>query len=545
MRRSEKPVSGGEAKYAALYARVSTQDQGTRFSLPSQLKALREKAAREGYSVREDFIFVDKHTGKVASRPEFDRMNALVKTGAVGAVLIFSVDRFARRTEDALRLSREYKHYGVKLDFVEMFLEDTPVGRFTFTQLAAFSELWGEKIAADSARGRKQKLESGKLTHGSACYGYTYISKDEKDGARLEIDPAKATVVQDVFRWRIEGATIYGIAKRLNDAGILSAGFISKKHPEKSRPPGRWSRTTVYQMLRNSSYAGKHVCSGIEVACPRIIDDETFRAARRMNDENRKRLVGRPSTQYLLRGFLWCAKCGRRCTTFPNGGYAFYRCNNVKHQPYRRICFAPQVTQKAIEAAAWNEIWKLLKNPALLLSMGQAYYDALAKPEDNSAEGLERETARLMERIKVTRQMMRDSAIGYAEGLAAIREDEKRVRRIGEELAAAGRVVSLPPLRAAEAALREITAGSEPKTYERRRDILEGIVDLKMKYLEGNLEIEGKVPVRADAPASAGGGKKNCHRRVGADAQCQREHHHGREARIAGQGPEGIPQVLE
>ena len=55
------------------------------------------------------------------------------------------MDRFARRTEDALRLSREYKHYGVKLDFVESYFEDTPVGRFTFTQLAAFAELWGEE----------------------------------------------------------------------------------------------------------------------------------------------------------------------------------------------------------------------------------------------------------------------------------------------------------------------------------------------------------------------------------------------------------------
>jgi hypothetical protein len=72
-----------EVKHCALYLRVSTTDQGERYSLPSQLKALREKAAREGYTVREDHLFVDKHTGKVATRPAFDRMNALVKSGAV------------------------------------------------------------------------------------------------------------------------------------------------------------------------------------------------------------------------------------------------------------------------------------------------------------------------------------------------------------------------------------------------------------------------------------------------------------------------------
>src|SRR5262249_36338437 len=161
-----------------------------------------------------------------------DQMNSLVAHGAVGAVFIYSVDRFARRTEDALRLAREYKKHGTRLDFVEMPFEDTPVGRFTFTQLAAFAELWGEKILADSARGRKQKLESGKLDHGGAKYGYVYIDKRQKDGARLELDTREALpgltrvqVVKDIFRWRLEGMSMYGIARRLNEAGILSAGY--------------------------------------------------------------------------------------------------------------------------------------------------------------------------------------------------------------------------------------------------------------------------------------------------------------------------------
>jgi type 1 glutamine amidotransferase len=63
----------------ALYLRVSTADQGERCSLASQLRHLREKATRKGKQVREDYIFTDKHTGKLAARPEFDRMRALVR----------------------------------------------------------------------------------------------------------------------------------------------------------------------------------------------------------------------------------------------------------------------------------------------------------------------------------------------------------------------------------------------------------------------------------------------------------------------------------
>jgi hypothetical protein len=106
----------------------------------------------------------------------------------------------------------------------------------------------------------------------------------------------------------------------------------------------------------------------------------------------------------------------------------------------------------------------------------------------------------------------------YAEGKADIRACERRIRQIEAELAAAGRVVSLPPLRAAEAALREITTGPEPTTYERRRNILEGILDLRTTYYDGELEIEGKVPV-PDAEISTGSGQKKCNSGVGADVQ--------------------------
>ena len=89
-------------------------------------------------------------------------------------------------------------------------------------------------------------------------------------------------------------------------------------------------------------------------------------------------------------------------------------------------------------------------------------------------------------------------------------------------------MVSLPPLHAAEAALREITTGPEPKTYERKRDILEGILDLRLNYFDGDLEIEGKIPVPGAADASTGSGKKKCNR--GLDAHSQLHADSGRRA---------------
>ena len=171
-----------------------------------------------------------------------------------------------------------------------------------------------------------------------------------------------------------------------------------------------------------------------------------------------------------------------------------------------------------IEKAVWDAIWNLLKDPTVLLQLGRAYYEAMGKPEGDSAAALQRELERLTAKITTTRDMMQDNLLPYAKGKADIRSCEERIRQIEQELTAAGRVISLPPRHAAEAALREITMGPEPKTYERRRSILEGILDLRINYYDGDLEITGKVPV-PDAAASTDSGKKKCNRGLGADAE--------------------------
>jgi DNA invertase Pin-like site-specific DNA recombinase len=55
-------VQNGAAhtRYAAIYARVSTEDQGKGFSIPTQLEACRKLAAHEGYAVPESHVLIDE-----------------------------------------------------------------------------------------------------------------------------------------------------------------------------------------------------------------------------------------------------------------------------------------------------------------------------------------------------------------------------------------------------------------------------------------------------------------------------------------------------
>src|SRR5215510_14710353 len=47
-------------RYAAIYARVSTEDQGKGYSIPTQIEACQRLAQQEGYAVPESHIFIDE-----------------------------------------------------------------------------------------------------------------------------------------------------------------------------------------------------------------------------------------------------------------------------------------------------------------------------------------------------------------------------------------------------------------------------------------------------------------------------------------------------
>jgi hypothetical protein len=289
--------------------------------------------------------------------------------------------------------------------------------------------------------------------------------------------------------------------------GVLSAGRAGRG--------GIWTRQGVLKLLGNSFYIGRHTVGGIVVPCPPLIDESLWNEVQRINKETREKYTGRPAKgRYLLRSLLFCGKCARRCLGHSTHGRYYYRCGNLLRVPYIRRCDAPEVVAGAIETAVWSAIWQLLKDPVLLLQMGRTYYEAMETPEGDSTGTLERERERLDAKVATTREMIQDNLIPYAQGKTDIRACEERIRRIAQELAAAGRVVSLPPLHAAQAAVREIVTGPEPTTYEHRRAIFDGILDLRMTYYNRDLTIEGKIPV--PAPAAASGGEKKCNKGVSA-----------------------------
>src|SRR5437868_4886173 len=102
---------------AVIYTRVSTDEQAkTGLSLENQEKACREFAERSGYKVLEVFR-EEGVSAKTADRKEIMSLLNYCRThkGEVDALIVWKVDRFARRAEDHLTLKALLVKFGVQL----------------------------------------------------------------------------------------------------------------------------------------------------------------------------------------------------------------------------------------------------------------------------------------------------------------------------------------------------------------------------------------------------------------------------------------------
>ena len=80
MKKASKPTSATESarRQAVIYARVSSKEQEKEgFSIPAQLKLLKEYAAANGFAVTQEYV--DVETAKQTGRAAFGEMVAYLK----------------------------------------------------------------------------------------------------------------------------------------------------------------------------------------------------------------------------------------------------------------------------------------------------------------------------------------------------------------------------------------------------------------------------------------------------------------------------------
>jgi site-specific DNA recombinase len=100
MAKTLKPAADPARKQAVIYARVSSKEQEKEgFSIPAQLKLLKEYAAANGFMVAQEYV--DVETAKQSGRTAFGEMVAYLKGhSAVRVMLVEKTDRLYRNLKD-------------------------------------------------------------------------------------------------------------------------------------------------------------------------------------------------------------------------------------------------------------------------------------------------------------------------------------------------------------------------------------------------------------------------------------------------------------
>ena len=154
---------------AVIYARYSSHNQREE-SIEGQLRECHEFADKNDLTVIAEYC--DRAiSGKTDHRPEFQRMIRDSERGHFDAVIMYTLDRFARNRYDSAIYKARLKRNGVKIYYAKQPMPDSPEGIILESVLEGYAEYYSENLARGIKRGLKENALQG-IAMGTPTLGY-------------------------------------------------------------------------------------------------------------------------------------------------------------------------------------------------------------------------------------------------------------------------------------------------------------------------------------------------------------------------------------
>jgi len=308
---------------AALYMRVSTQEQVENYSIEAQRERL------EAYCKSKGWVIYDTYTdggysGANMDRPALKQM--LSDLSNIDVVLVYRLDRLSRSQRDTLTLIEDY-FLKNNVDFVsitETLDTSTPFGKAMIGILSVFAQLERETITERMRLGQIKRAEEGLPAMGGDYDPAGYARKD----GRLIIKPDEAEHIQKAFDLYEQFLSITKVQRELKALGF---------------PVWRFRR--YRDILSNRlycgyvSYAGEYYRGQHEA----IIDEEQFERVQALLSRHQGHNAHK-AKQSLFSGLVRCGWCGEPYVSYQTmrnkyGVYRYYVCR-AKRFPseYDRKC---------------------------------------------------------------------------------------------------------------------------------------------------------------------------------------------------------------
>jgi len=453
-------------RIAAIYARVSSEQQREANTIASQTSSLIEFAQGHDLEVPKEWVFEDDgYSGATLERPGLERVRDLAAAGQIQVVLAYAPDRLSRKYAYQILLIEELARNGVETLFIK-----APQGSSAEDQLLVqfqgmIAEYERAQILERSRRGKRHRAQSGEVSVMSgAPYGYRYVRKSDEAPAAYVALEAEARVVERIYEmYTVEGLSIGEITRRINAEGIPTR-----------KASARWERSTVWAVLRNSAYRGV-ACFGktrasartrvirplrrrgvvtpsttagherpreewIEIPVPPLVSEESFARAEELLQENKIRSRRRTIEPSIVQGLVSCQKCGyafsRTSTQTSARKIHYYKC--IGSDSWRKlggpVCDNGRlVRQDLLDQIVWAEVIRLLEDPTLIQQELDRRLTAArsSDPAKKREQSLQRELAHVgkgIDRLLSAYQEALMSIEQLRERMPALRQREQALR---------------------------------------------------------------------------------------------------------------------
>src|SRR5262244_159412 len=220
MKASKLAVADPARRQAVIYARVSSKEQEKEgFSIPAQLKLLKEYAATNGFAVVQEYV--DVETAKQTGRAAFGDMVAYLEAHpSVRLLLVEKTDRLYRNLKDWVTVDELDVEMRFPKEGVVLSRESRSSEKFMHGIKVLMAKNYIDNLSEEARKGMQEKAEQG-IWPTVAPLGYRNVAGP--DGKKIiEPDSESAPIISRLFEWYATGTlSLKEAAQRAKAAGLI------------------------------------------------------------------------------------------------------------------------------------------------------------------------------------------------------------------------------------------------------------------------------------------------------------------------------------
>ena len=386
--RKTSKIESSRVRCAVLYARVSSKEQDKEgFSIPAQLKLLRDYASHEGIRIVEEYV--DVETAKQAGRTSFGNMvDFLNKQPESRVLLVEKTDRLYRNLKDWVTLDELDLEIHLIKEGVVLSNDSRSSEKFMHGIKVLMAKNYIDNLSEEAKKGMHEKAAQG-FWPTKAPFGYLNVT-GENGKKVIEPEPENAPLIVQLFEWYASGSfSLKELGKKARAAGLVYRG-TGKAVPT----------STIHKVLRNRIYMGEFEWNGeiLQGSHQPLVTRELWDKVQGVMDGRRTTKTRRVRHDFAFSGLLHCGHCGCAIVgEIKKQRYVYYHCSG-----YRGKCGEPYVREEVLEEQFSEILDRLVFDDEILEWVRDALHSSHAqqlKEHEAVISRLRAEHVRLQKRV--------------------------------------------------------------------------------------------------------------------------------------------------